>query len=104
MAKVTRRNQSDSDHEDVNDFSGETPYSDKELSKFRELLLTEKKAVLQRIGAHVNQATEDQENLADEVYLDHLSGYNRNAASDVAVGERLPGVGRSAFVRIGIVS
>ena len=44
------------------------------------------------------------ENLADEVYLDHLSGYNRNAASDVAVGERLPGVGRSAFVRIGIVS
>ncbi|MEC9465813.1 MAG: TraR/DksA C4-type zinc finger protein [Myxococcota bacterium] len=69
MAKVTRRNQADSEQEDVNDFSGETPFSDKELSQFRELLMTEKKAVLQRIGAHVNQATEDQENLADEVDL-----------------------------------
>ena len=69
MAKVTRKNQSDSQQDDFNDFSGETPFSDKELAKFRDLLMKEKKAVLQRIGAHVNQATEDQENLADEVDL-----------------------------------
>ena len=69
MAKVTRKNLSDGQQEDANDFSGETPFSDKELAKFRELLMKEKKAVLQRIGAHVNQATEDQENLADEVDL-----------------------------------
>ena len=69
MAKVTRKNLSDGQQEDVNDFSGETPFSDKELAKFHELLMKEKKAVLQRIGAHVNQATEDQENLADEVDL-----------------------------------
>lgn len=43
------------------------------------------------------------ENLFDHVYRDHLSGYNRNSGSDVAVGTRLPGAGRSAFFRIGIV-
>ncbi|MBL0022590.1 MAG: TonB-dependent receptor [Sphingomonadales bacterium] len=40
------------------------------------------------------------ENLFDKYYLDHLSGYNRITGSDVAVGSRLPGAGRSAFVRL----
>jgi iron complex outermembrane receptor protein len=40
------------------------------------------------------------ENLLDEVYRDHLSGYNRNGFGDVAIGERLPGPGRGAFLRI----
>lgn len=40
------------------------------------------------------------ENLFDKYFLDHLSGYNRITGSDVAVGSRLPGAGRSAFVRL----
>lgn len=40
------------------------------------------------------------ENLFDEVYRDHLSGYNRNGFGDVPVGERVPGAGRSVFFRI----
>ncbi len=45
------------------------------------------------------------DNLFDRFYHDHLAGYNRVAASadgraaDLAVGERLPGAGRSLFVR-----
>lgn len=40
------------------------------------------------------------ENVFDRYYLDHLSGYNRISGSDVAVGSRLPGAGRSAFIRL----
>ena len=43
------------------------------------------------------------ENLFDRVTRDHLSGYNRNAWSDVAVGTRLPGAGRGAFLRLSFV-
>ena len=39
-------------------------------------------------------------NLFDESYSDHLNGINRVAGSDVAVGERLPGPGRSLFARV----
>jgi iron complex outermembrane receptor protein len=39
------------------------------------------------------------ENLFNTYYLEHLAGYNRITDSDVAVGARLPGAGRSAFVR-----
>jgi len=42
------------------------------------------------------------ENLFDRNYADHLSGINRVGLSDVAVGERIPAVGRSAFIRLGI--
>ncbi len=42
------------------------------------------------------------ENLFDEVYRDHLSGYNRNGFGDVSIGERLPGAGRGAFVRLNL--
>ena len=42
------------------------------------------------------------ENLFDRRYADHLAGINRIAGSDVAVGDRLPGVGRSLFVRLGL--
>ncbi len=42
------------------------------------------------------------ENLADAVYEDHLSGYNRNGSGDVALGERVPGAGRGVFVRLGV--
>lgn len=35
------------------------------------------------------------QNLTDKVYADHLSGYNRVSNSDVAVGDRLYGTGRS---------
>lgn len=43
------------------------------------------------------------ENLLDEVYQDHLSGYNRNGFGDVPVGERIPGAGRGVFVRVSLV-
>lgn len=42
------------------------------------------------------------ENLFDESYVDHLGGYNRIAGSDVGLGERLPGAGRGAFVRVSV--
>lgn len=42
------------------------------------------------------------ENLLDEVYQDHLAGYNRNGFGDVPVGERIPGAGRGAFVRLSL--
>lgn len=38
------------------------------------------------------------ENLLDKDYVDHLTGYNRNADSDIPVGDRLPGRGRNLFV------
>ncbi|MCG8325693.1 MAG: TonB-dependent receptor, partial [Thiotrichales bacterium] len=37
------------------------------------------------------------ENALDEEYTDHLSGFNRNAASDVPIGQRLPGSGRNLY-------
>ncbi|WP_298290116.1 TonB-dependent receptor [Novosphingobium sp.] len=40
------------------------------------------------------------ENLFDKRYVEHLAGYNRITGSDVAPGARLPGAGRSAFVRL----
>ena len=40
------------------------------------------------------------ENLLDRHYVEHLSGYNRNGFGDVAVGARLPGAGRSAYLRL----
>lgn len=40
------------------------------------------------------------ENLFNRYYVEHLAGYNRNSGSDVAVGARLPGTGRSGFVRL----
>jgi iron complex outermembrane recepter protein len=42
------------------------------------------------------------ENLFDETYEDHLGGYNRVAGGDVAVGQRLPGAGVGAFVRLSV--
>ena len=44
------------------------------------------------------------ENLLDQVYRDHLSGYNRNADSDVALGTRVPGAGRGGFIRLSLSS
>lgn len=40
------------------------------------------------------------DNVMDKDYELHLGGYNRIQQSDVAVGERLPGVGRNAFLRL----
>lgn len=40
------------------------------------------------------------ENVFDKLYVEHLAGYNRITGSDVSVGARLPGAGRSAFVRL----
>jgi len=40
------------------------------------------------------------ENLFDRDYAEHLSGYNRVMGSDAPVGTRLPGAGRSGFVRL----
>ncbi len=39
-------------------------------------------------------------NLFDKDYIDHLSGFNRNSASDVPVGSRLPGLGRNLFATL----
>ncbi|MCB2049922.1 MAG: TonB-dependent receptor [Novosphingobium sp.] len=41
------------------------------------------------------------ENVFDRHYADHLSGLNRVAGSDVAVGERMPASGRGVFLRLG---
>jgi iron complex outermembrane receptor protein len=40
------------------------------------------------------------ENLLDTEYQPHLSGRSRAGASDVPVGERLPGAGRGGWVRV----
>ena len=40
------------------------------------------------------------ENMFDRRYADHLAGRNRVGASDVPVGERLPGPGRGVWARI----
>lgn len=40
------------------------------------------------------------ENLFDTIYRDHLSGINRNGFGDVALGTRVPGAGRGAFLRL----
>jgi iron complex outermembrane receptor protein len=42
------------------------------------------------------------ENLLDEDYEQHLAGYNRNAASVVGLGQRLPGSGRSIGLRLSV--
>jgi iron complex outermembrane receptor protein len=42
------------------------------------------------------------ENILDQKYEDHLGGYNQIAGSDVALGDRLPGAGRGAFVRLSL--
>lgn len=42
------------------------------------------------------------ENLFDELYVEHLSGYNRIAGSDVARGARLPGSGRGVFIKLSV--
>ena len=45
------------------------------------------------VGAGIN-------NLLDERYEDHLAGYNRAYNPDVAMGGRLPGLGRSLYGRM----
>lgn len=40
------------------------------------------------------------ENLFDRLYFDHLEGINRVSGGDVAVGTRLPGAGRFAYVSL----
>ncbi len=40
------------------------------------------------------------ENVLDEDYADHLGGINRVSGSDVAVGQRLPGMGRSLVLAL----
>ncbi len=40
------------------------------------------------------------DNLFDETSLNHLGGYNQIAGSDVGLGARLPGSGRSGWVRL----
>ena len=40
------------------------------------------------------------ENLTDREYTDPTSGFNRILGSDIAIGERLPGSGRNAFLRL----
>jgi iron complex outermembrane receptor protein len=42
------------------------------------------------------------ENLLDQPWRDHLAGVNRNAGSDIGLGERLPGNGRSFGLRLAI--
>ena len=40
------------------------------------------------------------ENLTDRGYVDHMNGFNRVGGGELAVGERLPGPGRSVYTRI----
>lgn len=46
-----------------------------------------------RLGAGIDNAL-------DKQYRDHLAGYNRAANDDIAIGQRLRGYGRNAFVRV----
>ena len=39
-------------------------------------------------------------NLFDKDYVDHLTGFNRVAGGDVAVGDRLPGAGRNLYIGV----
>ncbi|MFN4177855.1 TonB-dependent receptor [Phenylobacterium sp.] len=50
-----------------------------------------------REGARLSAGVE---NLLDRRYSDHLAGYNRVAGSDAPLGARLPGTGRSLFLRL----
>jgi iron complex outermembrane receptor protein len=40
------------------------------------------------------------ENVLDKDYKNHLSGFNRVSDSDVAIGTRIPGIGRNVFAMI----
>jgi iron complex outermembrane receptor protein len=40
------------------------------------------------------------ENVLDKDYTDHLTGFNRVSDSDVAIGSRMPGIGRNLFASI----
>lgn len=40
------------------------------------------------------------ENILDHGYRRHLAGYNRNQGSEIAIGARLPGTGRSFGIRV----
>ncbi|HDZ16552.1 MAG TPA: TonB-dependent receptor, partial [Methylophaga aminisulfidivorans] len=43
------------------------------------------------------------DNLFDRFYRDHLAGYNRVSGNeDIAVGERLPGLGRSLYIGLNV--
>ncbi len=42
-------------------------------------------------------------NIFDKVYADHTNGINRARGSDVAVGDRIPGPGRSFFMRLSYI-
>tara|TARA_R110000868_G_scaffold86206_3_gene241850 strand:+ start:10499 stop:12595 length:2097 start_codon:yes stop_codon:yes gene_type:complete len=53
------------------------------------------------ISDHVS-LTAGIENLLDQDYDQHLAGYNRNSGSDVRLGERLPGTGRSFGLRLNL--
>jgi len=44
------------------------------------------------------------ENALDKKYANHLTGYNRISDSDVALGERIPGVGRNLHLRVHVTS
>jgi len=50
--------------------------------------------------AHGARLSAGLSNLLDHRYERHLAGYNRNADSDVAVGDRLAGEGRSLWLRL----
>ncbi|HCC82467.1 MAG TPA: hypothetical protein DEQ25_14870 [Methylophaga sp.] len=39
-------------------------------------------------------------NVFDRRYDDHLGGYNRVINPDIAIGDRIPGVGRNAYVTL----
>jgi iron complex outermembrane receptor protein len=51
-----------------------------------------------RVGGCIEAAGVN--NLFDKVYRDHTNGINRVSDSDVMVGDRLPGPGRSLFARV----
>lgn len=40
------------------------------------------------------------DNLLDRDYRDHLAGYNRAFNPEIALGERLPGIGRNVYARV----
>jgi iron complex outermembrane receptor protein len=75
---------------DVSSFNGETATAGYGLLHARTQY-----AVQKNLNVHFGI-----ENLLDKTYAEHLSGINRVSGSDVALGARLPGAGRFAYVAL----
>jgi len=80
------------DQEQVSRYNGETPTPGYALLNLRVQLALHR-------NVHLTLALN---NVFDQRYTDHLGGINRVTGSDVAVGDRIPGMGRSLVTQVGL--